>query len=196
MSNQSIYRTGGIAAILGIVLLILSVVTTGTMVTTPGEITFLSRLLLVLAVVTFVVAAYALYLLFRPYAKGLSLTAVVLSGLGWVFVAISMLFMNMQPLMLYNLGFVACLFAPPLLFGYLALRYRQAGLPRSLAIVGLVAGVAGVINYILVTLGGSDWANPSNPALLPFINIAYFVGVLFLLVWLVWSAVFLLRRRA
>jgi len=106
---------------------------------------------------------------------------------------ISLLVIDPPSLTLYNTGLSACMMLPPLLFGFLAYRQRQAGLPRVLAIIGVGAGVAGAINFIIVAIGGGDYTNPNNPDLAPLIDASWGVAALFALIWVVWTGVVLLR---
>ena len=102
-----------------------------------------------------------------------------------------MLLTNPEPSPQYNLALLAGPFLPALLAGLAA--NSQAGFPRALAIIGIVAGVAGLLNFLVVTIGGGDYTDPNNPALAPFIWATYLPAALGA-VWLVWEGVLLFRK--
>jgi hypothetical protein len=181
VSGNTVYRVGGIAAILGIVLSIGS---------------YAVPALLAIGSLAVAVFIFALYRLFSPYSSALSLAATVLGIIGAVALAIMSLPSGAPNNSLSNLAIWATWFLPPLAFGFLASRHPAAGMPRLLAIVGIVGGVFGLINVIATLIGGGDWSNPNNPALSPVIMASYYVGMLFVLVWLVWTGIVLLRSKA
>lgn len=181
MSSQSLYRLGGLAAILGLILCFGSYALLG---------------LLAGAVLMLAVFVVALYRLFRDKAPGLSLAALIVAIGGAVVAGMTVLVTGSQTGMLVAAGAWAIYFLPPLVFGFLAYQHRSAGLPRGLAVCGLVGGVFGLINNSLVIIGGGDYANPSLPALAPLIGVTYLLATVPTLVWLVWAGLALLRPGA
>jgi hypothetical protein len=179
MSKSSVFRIGGIAAILGLVLFL------GYYVWPPA---------LALGALAFAVFDFALYRLFSPESPVPSLVAAVVGIGGAIFLAVLVLVAGVQNNTLQNLALWATVFAPPLLFGALAYRHAGAGMPRALALAGIAGGAFGLINLILALVGGGDWSNPSNPALGPVIMASYYVGMLLTLIWIMWTAILLLRR--
>lgn len=181
MSANNLYRIGGIAVFVGIILFL-------------GYL--ISPVFLALGALSFAIFTYALYRLFKTDAPGLSLVGAVLGIGGAVLLAVLILASGAQNNVLQNFAIWAALFTPPLFFGILAYQHPGAGMPRILALIGILGGIGGLLNLILTLIGGGDWSNPNNPALAPLIMGTYYVGMLTTLVWLVWTGILLLRRRA
>ena len=139
---------------------------------------------------------FALYRLFSAAAPTWSLVGAVLGTGGSVILAAMWLIAGDQNAAPQNIATWAGFFAPPLLFGLAAYQQPKSGMPRSLALIGIGGGVAGLINLILTLIGGGNWAEPNLPALGMPILISYYVGMLLTLVWMVWSGITLLRRKA
>lgn len=169
-SGNNLYRVGGIAAILGFLIMFGYVVL-------PQ---FLAIGLLVMAVYYFA--------LYRVAASGLNLSAVLLAAGG----SIAMLFTGVGPTFGYGIAMLVAFFLPALFAGLTA--NGQAGFPRALAIAGIVGGVFGILNGIVVTIGGGDYTNPNNPALTPFIYGTYLPGAIATTVWLVWGGIRMFRK--
>ncbi|MCC6187695.1 MAG: hypothetical protein IT318_01565 [Anaerolineales bacterium] len=123
MSGQSVYRLGGLAALLGLILSFGSYALAG---------------LVTVAALLLVVFTCALQRLFKDQAPGLSLATarVCLVEAGGI------LLTGPQTGALVVVGSWAVYFLPALVFGFVAYRQRPAGLPRALAVCGLVGGAA------------------------------------------------------
>lgn len=180
MNNSSLSRIGGIAALLGIVLSL------GSMAM-PALLAIGS-----LAVAVFI---FALYRLFSPLAATVSLVTAIVGIVGAIVLAIMSLSAVAPNNSLSNLATWASWMLPPLAFGFLAYQHPEAGFSRLLGIIGILGGVAGLLNLIVVLIGGGNWAEPNNPALGPVIMVTYYVAMLLTLVWLVWTGVVLLRSK-
>ena len=191
MSTKPLYRIGGISAFLGLGFTLADFLTTG--VVAPGEVPMLSKLLNVASALTIIPLALALYQLYREKAPFLSLTALLEVVIAVVLFVICMVFLNLQPLTLYNFAFMAVYYLPPLFFGLLAYKQPQAGMPRSLSVLGMAAGLAALIRFVVLTSGGGDWANLPE-SLMPVAFILYLTATTLALVWLVWTGILLLRR--
>lgn len=191
--NTNLFRLGGIAAFLSIALIVVDTVITG--VVSPANVPLSSRLLNSAAALILIPMLYALYVIYRDQAPTLGWVA-WFEYLGAVALyVICLLALNLRPLALYNFAFAAVNMLPSLLFGMLMVQQPQSGMPRGLGILGIVAGVFGIVRYVLLTLGGGDWTNLSNPALQPVIFFSYIGWVLLGIIWLIWTGVLLLRRR-
>ncbi|MCC7360694.1 MAG: hypothetical protein IT317_14530 [Anaerolineales bacterium] len=181
MNDQTVLRLGSIAAVAGLLLSI-------------GG--FFSMTIVAVGALVLAVAVFAFYRLYRQAAPGLSLVGAIIGIGGAVVMAISVIASNGQSNMVVSIATWTVYFLPPLVFGYLAYQHPEAGLPRLLGIIGMVGGVFGLLNTILVMIGGGDYANPNNPALSPYILGTYYLGMLPVLVWMVWSAIALMRLSA
>jgi hypothetical protein len=173
VSTNNLYRAGGAAAIVGILLM------------------FGAYALPILVGVSLLVMAvfyFTLYRLLGAESPILSLAAVVLAAGG----AILLFFIGTEPGLLSGTALLASFFLPALLAGIAA--NGKANFPRALAIVGIVGGVFGALNFVVVAIGGGDYTNPNNPALTPFIWATYILGSLATLVWLVWGGITLFRK--
>lgn len=191
--NTNPYRLGGIAAFLSIALIAADTVITG--VISPANVPISSRLLNSAAALILIPMLYALYVIYRDQAPTLSRVA-WFEYLGAVALFVTcLLALNLRPLALYNFAFTAVNMLPSLLFGILIARQLQSGMPRALGILGIIAGVFGIVRYVLLTLGGGDWTNLSNPTLQPVIFLSYIGWIFLSVVWLIWAGVLLLRRR-
>ena len=192
--KTNLFRLGGIAAFLSIALIVADTVITG--VISPANVPLSSRLLNSAAALILIPMLYALYVIHRDQAPTLGRVA-WFEYLGAVALyVICLLALNLRPLALYNFAFTAVNMIPSLLFGILMARQPQSGMPRALGILGIVAGILGIVRYILVTLGGGDWTDLSNPALQPIIFFSYIGWIFLSVVWLIWAGVLMLRHRA
>ncbi len=170
LAPNNMYRIGGAAAILGVLLMF------GAGVLPP-----------LVGIGMLVTAAYY-FALYRVESSALNLIA-TLSAVGGAILA---LFTAAVPNHLYNIAFLTGLTLPPLFAG-LAFN-GKASFPRILAIAGIVAGVFGVLNFVVVAIGGGDYTNPNNPALTPLVYGAYIPSMLAVLVWVVWGGIRLFRK--
>jgi hypothetical protein len=178
MSGNNLFRVGGVAAILSVLL-------------SFGA--YVLPVFLAIGALVMAVFIFALYRLFNAKAPTLSLIAAVLGIAGAVVMAIHVLMSGMQTSALLGIAIWAAFFLPPLIFGILAYQHSQAGMPRVLAIIGIVGGIGGLVNLVVTMIGGGDWAHPNNPALTPVIMGSYYLGMLPTLVWLMWSGIALVR---
>jgi len=194
MSKQSVYRYGGIATFVSIALIIVDTVVTG--VVSPANIPLSSRLLNSAAAIALIPMFYALYLILRDDAPAFGRVAWLEYVSAAILFVISMLVLNLRPLALYNFAFFAVNMVPALLFGIIMVQQPQSGMPRALGVLGIVSGILGAVRYVVLTLGGGDWTNLNNPALQPVIFMSYIAWVVLGLIWLIWTGILLLRRRA
>ena len=192
--NTTPYRLGGISAFLSIALILVDTIVTG--VVSPANVPLSSRLLNSAAALILVPMLYALYVIHRDQAPTLGRVAWFEYLGAVVLYVICLLALNLRPLALYNFAFAAVNMIPSLLFGILMARQPQSGMPRGLGILGIVAGILGIVRYILVTLGGGDWTDLSNPALQPIIFFSYIGWIFLSVIWLIWTGILLLRRHA
>ncbi|MCI0519812.1 MAG: hypothetical protein L0Z70_06085 [Chloroflexi bacterium] len=180
-SADNFSRIGGAAVILAILLSIAYVI---------------SPIFLAIGVLALAVFTFALYRIFSADSPALSLGGLVLGAGGAVLLAAFLAFTGSQNNAMQNTAIWAAFFTPPLFFGLLAYQHPRAGMPRALGVIGLAGGVGGLLNMLLTLAGGGDWSNPNNPALSPLIMGMYYLGMLFTLVWMVWTSISLLRRKA
>jgi hypothetical protein len=174
--NNTLYRIGGGAAILGLLAALSYNAAPALFLVSPWLIA---------------IFWFALYRLFRAEANSLGLAGVAVSVVG----AVLILFTGDNPSHLYTIALLCSWFLPALIFGYLGFQSRSAGLPRLLAILGMVAGVFGVLNAIVVSIGGGDYTQPNNPALAPWIGVTYYPGALAAVIWFIWGGIVLLRKK-
>ena len=173
MSSNNLFRIGGIAGILSIPL-----------VFAAGAV----PVLFVIVPLLLAVFHFALYRFFGDKSPSLNLSAVVIGVGGSIFLAL-VLFMNGADTLI-GIGFAVAFILPPALFGLVAYQNGDAGFSRTLAIIGIVAGVFGILNAVVGAVGGG-WTNPNpHPLVLP----TYFVSVLAAVVWMIWSAIILFRK--
>lgn len=180
MNSQSIFRVGGIAVILAVIISLASMAI---------------PILLAVGALCMAVYIFALYRLFSAASPKLSLAVAVLGIVGSIVLAVQVLMFGIPNNALSNTATWAIFFLPPLIFGSLAYQHPEAGLQRGLALIGILGGVGGLVNLIVVLIGGGDWSNPNNPALSPLIMTSYYAGMLLVLVWMVWVGIVLLRRK-
>lgn len=178
MNTSSIFRIGGAAAILSVALSFGS---------------FVAPILLPFSAVVLAVFVFALYRLFSPLAPALSSIGAVVGITGAIVFAAMQVIVGSVNAAPQNIAIWAAWFVPPLIFGYLAYRCRDAGMPRVLGLLGVAGGVFGLINLVLTLIGGGNWENPNDPALAPVIMGAYWLAQLPALAWMVWSGIALLR---
>lgn len=180
MNNQTFFRVGGIAVILAVLFSL-------------GA--YISPFLLAVGSVCMAIFVFALYLQFKPENSSFSLVSAIVGIAGALGLAVFAAINGIQASSISGIFTWMTFFLPPLLFGYLGYRYSQAGVPRLLAIIGLVGGIFGLLNFLVTWYAGGDYSNPNNPALAPLIMGTYYVGMLPTLVWMVWSGIVLLRKK-
>ncbi|MBM4460419.1 MAG: hypothetical protein FJ011_22105 [Chloroflexi bacterium] len=171
MNNASVNRIGGIAAILGILLLF-------------GG--YAIPALLGIGVLLLALFYYTL-------DKSLGSSPLGLAAVGSTVVGgIGLFFTGTDPSTPTNSFMVLAFMLPALLAG-LAAR-GKAGFPRFLPIFGIVGGALGVVNAIVNISGGGDWTNLSSPTLTLLSNLTYYPAFLLVLVWLVWGGIRMFRK--
>jgi hypothetical protein len=173
MNNQSIIRYGGIAAILGIVLIFVAAVV---------------PVLFAIGVLLTAVFYYALYKFTGSSALGLAAVGSAVVG------AIGIFFTGLTPSISVNI-FMVLGFMLPALLGGLAANGKE-GFSRIPALIGIVGGALGVVNAIVNISGGGDWTNLSNPTLQLLSNVTYYPASLLVTIWLVWAGILLLRAKS
>ena len=141
-----------------------------------------------------IVLTVGLYQLYRKEAATLSLAAAAISLLG------SLLFVVITSFGTFNPGNIWVSIADILvyvvgvpLFSWLA--YSTRKLPRALAIVGFLAGLAGLGIYALKFGAGVEPTNPNHP-LIGVMYALYFAYLILVLVWLAWTGVSLVSGKA
>ena len=171
MYTSTVYRIGGIAVFLGILLV-------GGGYAIPA--------LLGIGLLLFGLFYYAVDKSLGSSPRGLAAAG------STVFGAIGLLFAGMDPSVLFNIFMVLAFMLPALLAG-LAAR-GKAGFPPILPTIGMVGGALGVINAIVNIAGGGNWTNLSSPTLTLLSNLTYYPAFLLVLVWLVWGGIHLFRK--
>jgi hypothetical protein len=167
MSSKNLYRIGGIAAFLSTLLIFKDIFFAVRRYDTYFEYLFY----LLLNNILFILTAWALYHLYNSVARKLSLTALILSILG---AAVSFITWDSETLPIVwafvsaSINFVI----PILLFGFLAYRHTQLGMPQ------ILWGISIDIVYGEVELGFVD----NLPSIIES-------------VWLVWTGVILLSGK-
>jgi hypothetical protein len=172
MNNQTLYRIGGAAAILGMLLL------------------FAGYAVFLLSGIGVLLLAVYYFALYREHASGLKLAAVASTLIGGVM----LLFIGFTPSVTYNIAMLLAFMLPPLLAG-LAAR-EQADFPGMLAWAGIIGGALGILNAIINISGGGDWTNLGNPTLTTLSNLTYYPAFALVLVWLVWGGVRMFRKAS
>lgn len=194
MTQKNLFRVGGISAFIGLAFALADIVFTG--VASPDAVPLASKLLNSAAALSLIPFAYALDHLHRGESPALSkigLAEVVIAAALFI---LCMLFLNLQPLVLYNLAFTAIYIVPGLIFGLLAYQQPHSGMPRVLGVIGIASGLIGVARFVILTLGGGDWTRLTNPALAPLIMVSYITWMVLGLTWWVWTGIILVRRMA
>jgi hypothetical protein len=192
MSNNNLLRIAGIAGILSVVLSVAGYMTTGPTGTPSGPLSLALTVASNLAGIIFVVG---LYLLFRAEAATLSLVAVGVSVVGQLLFLIGSLFMAFDfnnPIIIIADILVYVVGVP--LFSWLA--YQSRKLPRPLAIVGILAGLAGLGVYVLKLGAGVDAITTPNAPLAGVASIFYYAYFLLAFGWVLWAGYMLMSGKA
>ncbi len=180
MSSKNIYRIGGIAAFMSVLLdfrdaFFVDPNADGTRI--DYYFYFLNNILVVLV-------AWALYNLYTSANRRFSLAAITLSILGVVTLLINATpFINLP----YEIIITAWIFnnvIPVLLFGILAYQHHQLGFPRILAVIGILYAVVQVIFYIVYSI---------FPDLI--LGLIDNLPVILSSVWLIWTGALLLSGK-
>jgi hypothetical protein len=172
MSSKNLYRIGGIAAILSVLLSFKDIFSDVNEARTYFN--YLSYLLL--NNILFILAAWALYHLYFSVERRLSLAALILSIVG---AAASFINWDSEilPIVWVFISALINFVIPILLFGFLAYRNAQLGMPKILYGIGILYAILWAVIYIVygeVELGFVD----NLPIILSS-------------VWLIWTGVVL-----
>lgn len=172
MNNQSIIRYGGIAAILGTLLI------------------FGADAVPVLLPIGILLTSAFYFALYKSTGSStLGLAAIVSTVVG----SLGLFFIGMDPSILFNI-FLALGFMLPALLGGLVAKGKD-GFPRIAALVGVSGGVLGIANAIVNISGGGDWTNLTIPTLKLLSDLTYYPATLLVVIWLVWLGVHFLRSK-
>lgn len=160
MNNQSVIRYGGIAAILGTLLI------------------FGADAVPVLLPIGILLTAAFYYALYKYTGSStLGLAAIGSTVVG----SLGLFFIGMNPSILFNILLALSFMLPALLGGLVA--NGKVGFPRISALIG---GVLGIANAIVNISGGGDWTNLTNPMLTLLSDLTYYPATLLVVIWLVW----------
>jgi hypothetical protein len=181
VSNNNILRIAGIAGILSAVLML-------AMTFTGDPNSGMSPLFTVPNVVLGIVFAVGLYLLYRDEQSGLSLAAIVFSVIGYLLFLVASLTGAKFPSPVLSAADILVYIVGMSLFSWLA--YGTHKMPRILAIVGFLGALTGVVTYILVLGTGASMEQPT-----PVLSAFYFLYLIGVVVWLVWTGISLLRMK-
>lgn len=177
MSSKNIYRIGGIAAFMSVLLDFRDVF----FVDPNADGTRFDYYFYFLNNILVVLVAWALYHLYTSANRRFSLVAIILSIIGVVTLLINATpFINLP----YGIIITAWIFnnvIPVLFFGILAYQHHQLGIPRILAVIGILYAVVQVIFYILYSI-------------FPDLNLGLVdnIPVILSSVWLIWAGALLL----
>jgi hypothetical protein len=185
MSNKSLYRLGGI---LGIVVVVATFALYST--TDPsGNRSLMTHVLSWIIGLGSIVLFYAAYLRCRESAPLFSLLALI-AGIGG---NLLFLFGTFSP-SFYGIGdfgeTIVLMLACPL-FGIAY--FQTQGISRILAVIGILTGVAGLANNLILKMDGGSWSAPNDPANLPAIMGTYLAFVLGYVIWVGWTSVVIFK---
>lgn len=190
MSNNNFPRIAGIAGILSAVCMLGLMFTLDQTTGIPTSSLF--PVLLWGGNLAGIVFTVGLYLWYRQDVATLSLAAAAISLLGYLlFVITSFRPFDMNNPVLAIADILVYVVGVPL-FSWLA--YSTRKMPRPLSIVGFMAGLAGLVIYVLRYGVGVDLTNPSHP-LAGVLGIFYFLYLILVLVWLVWTGYILVSGK-
>ncbi len=184
MSSSNIFRLAGIAGILSAA--VMAVMSFGS---DPSQ--GIPPLLAIVSAVLGILLVTGLYLLYRGEAPALSLAAAVISGIGYVLWVVASLMQLKFPSPLLAAADIAIYILGLALFSWLA--YRTRKMSRILAAVGLLAALAGAGSYLYMAITGATVTSMENlPPVLMTLFLAYLI---FVIVWLTWTGISLLRMK-
>jgi len=193
MSNNNFTRIAGIAGILSVVLAVAGYMTTGTTSSMPSGPLFVT--LTVASNLAGIIFVVGLYLLYRAEAATLSLVAVgvsVVGGLLFIIIGVFMSYDFNNPLLMIADISVYVVGVP--LFSWLA--YQSGKMPRPLAIIGFLAGLAGLGVYVLKLGAGVDALTTPNAPLAGVATIFYYAYFLLAFGWVAWTGYMLMSGKA
>ena len=185
MSTKNLYTFGGVSGIVAVLATVALFVTTDP----SGNRSLMTNILSWIIGLSSIVLVYAVYRRCRDSASILSLLALV-AGVGG---NVLFLFGTLSPAF-YSIGdigesIVLMLGVP--LFGLAYLKTQ--GISRILAVIGIVTGVTGLANYVVLAMDGGSWSSPNNPANLPAIMGTYLGFVLCYVIWMAWTGGVLIK---
>ncbi|MEO8356286.1 MAG: hypothetical protein ABI621_10245 [Chloroflexota bacterium] len=185
MSNKSIYRYGGICGIVAVLATLALYFTTDP----SGNRLLMTHVLSWVIGLSSIVLIYAAYLRCRESAPLFSLLALI-AGVGG---SLMFLFGTFSP-SFYGIGdigeMIVLMVACPL-FGIAF--FQTQGISRVLAVIGILTGIAGLANSLVLKMDGGSWSAPNDPANLPAIMGTYLAFVLGYVIWLGWTSAVLLK---
>lgn len=185
MSNKSIYRFGGICGIVAVVATLALYFTTDP----SGNRSLMTHVLSWIIGLASIALFYAAYLRCRESAPLFSLLALI-AGIGgnllFLFGTFSPSFYSIG-----DFGETLVLMAACPLFGIAF--FQTQGISRVLAVIGILTGVAGLANTLVLNMDGGSWSAPNDPANLPAIMGTYLAFVLGYVIWLGWTSGVLLK---
>jgi len=182
MSNKTIFRIAGISGILSaLAMLVLS------FAGDPNK--GMSPVYAVPNAVLGIIFVAGLYVLYRSEASTLSLAAAAASVIGYLLFVVASLMQITFPSPLLAAADIAVYILGLTLFSWLA--YRTHKMPRLLPLVGLLAALSGVVTYILMLGAGASAENPSG-----VLGIFYFLYLILVVIWLVWTGISLQLKKS
>lgn len=186
MSNNSLSRMGGIAGIVSAMLMLALTVVMGNDPSTP----FITVFYLVGGVLGLALTG-GLFTCYREEGT-VNIVAAAASAIGYLFFIIAGLLSLSFENPIVGLGDALVYIVGLPLFSWLA--YRTGKMHRVLAIVGFVAGAAGLSNYAITLITGADWTNPNDPyaGILSLVYMAYLLAVV---IWLIWTGYSLIATK-
>ena len=186
MFNNNLTRIGGIAGIVSAILMLALTAVMGSDTSSP----FLTVYFLVGGVLGLALTG-GLFVYFREEGT-VAVVAAAASAIGYLFFIIagllSLSFEN--PIIALGDALVYIVGVP--LFSWLA--YRTGKMSRILAIIGFVAGAAGLANYAIAFITGADWTNPNDP-MAGVLSAIYMVYLIAVLIWLLWTGYSLVSAK-
>lgn len=180
MLSKNLYRIGGIAALLSALLVIADIFSVNANEVRLYRTHFGYLFHLFLTNILFILVAWALNHLYRSAERRLPLTALIISIVG---AAVSFISWSSEtsPIVWIFISALINFVIPILLFGFLAYRHTQLGMPQILWGISILYVISWAIIYIIygeVELGFVD-------------NLPSIVEV----VWLIWTGVILLSGK-
>jgi hypothetical protein len=174
MSSKHLYRVGGIAAILSMLLALIDIFIT---VDVDGAGTRFDYYSYLLDIVLIVLVAWALYHLYASVNRRLSLIALAASTTGAAVLFINTASFINLPDGIFLTAWILNRIIPILLFGILAYRHPQLGMSRFLAAIGLLYVLAYLILYRVFSEADLGFID-NIPSILNFIWLAWTGSIL------------------
>lgn len=184
MSSNNLFRLAGVAGILSAA--VMAVMSFGS---DPSQ--GIPPMLAIVSAVLGILLVAGLHLLYRGEAPALSLAAAVISGIGYVLYAVASLMQLEFPSPLFVAADIAIYILGLALYSWLA--YRSRKMSRILAAVGLLAALAGAGSYVYMAITGATVTSMEN--LSPVLMTLFLAYLIFVIVWLAWTGISLLRMK-